>query len=91
MPTILSSLAAFFTTKGQYKKLEKYANKLEKPSTIIIEALQNSEYNLKWAEANVPNITNFVKRYVNYGTPDSAMSLSVSFTTLIISYVLYYL
>lgn len=75
--SVLSSLAASFTTTKQYEKLKKYVSKLEKPSSTINKALQSSEYNLKWAEVNIPYITDFVEQYVKE-TPSSAMTHSVS-------------
>lgn len=92
VPSVLSSLAASFTRAEQYDKLKMYADELEKPSSTINKALENCEYNLLWAAANVPNITNYVKQFVAEDEEDSsAMSLSISFTTLIVSYSLFYL
>lgn len=85
VPSVLSSLAELLTTKQQYEKLKKYANESEKASPIIEKALQNCEYNLKWAEANVPNITTFIRKYVHDDVPDSALTLSVSFITFLLT------
>lgn len=61
---LLSMLSSYFTTIEQYKKIKRYANKLEQVSARFSEAVQDMDKNLKWTEKNMPIIVNSIEQFM---------------------------
>ncbi|XP_055325495.1 uncharacterized protein LOC129579438 [Sitodiplosis mosellana] len=83
LPKILTQLIGRSTTSEQIEKLRKFVkeNDLESNKNLKT-ALTNADFNLKWAEQNVPIIKDFVKEKEDE-VPGSAMTHTISGAILV--------
>ncbi len=83
--TILSNLAAWFSSAAQIEQLETFYGRTsaEFASTTISTAITDAKFNLQWADKHVPDIYNYMSAVS--GAPQL---LSISFFVLILSGVM---
>lgn len=64
VPRVLSLLASQFTSNEQIEKVNKFVEENKSalgPVDTLQTSLQNANYNLKWAEKNIPVIKKYLK------------------------------
>ena len=77
----MTSVVARSTTTEQIEKVQKFVNENKLDSNQNLKtALTNAQFNLKWAEQNVP----IIKEYLAVKTePDSAVTHTISSVVLL--------
>lgn len=87
--TLLSSVAGYFNTHEQLKKLEEFGAVLESAKPIE-SAIKNVKYNLEWAEFYLPAVESIVKpTQPNEPTPPppgtgAGSTVAVSFLAIVL-------
>lgn len=92
MPSLLSSVAGYFTNDAQLKRLEEFGASLN-GSKPIENAIKNVKYNLRWAKLYVPAVEKILVPHVPQpGKPDKptdgesgAGTITVSLLTVAIA------
>lgn len=79
--TILSNLAARFTSQAQVQQLETFnnANAFEFSSQTIPDAIADAKFNLAWADKHVPDIYDYMRGSAPKNVPIGLFVLLVSF------------
>lgn len=79
---ILSQLATRFTTQEQIVKLKSFVDKNKDEYGPITKGITTAEYNVKWADRNMPEIIAYLKGEPSGGIKSHASLLLVAFVSV---------
>lgn len=80
--TILSQLATRFSTREQTDKLKTFVEKNKDEYGPITKGITTAEYNVKWADKNMPEIIAYLKGKPSGGVKSHASLLLVAFVSV---------